>query len=271
MIRSISIRLLLVPILLSLSLSSCKQKSENETRLLGAWRLQRAKGVVTLLSFRDNKTFDVDQQVEGLLAKSNPKQGKVNGTWKMDSSASQLTLEVKTGNPQMGWPAQPIVFRIVTFDDTTLHLMAPDGKHDVWKKVPLSKTGPDREKEASTIKIAPIVVNLAVSASSATQQYHWLCTEVQLMMNNYDIKAGLHPRIQEKIIFFLNSKAYEEINTLDKIAAISEELKNTLNPYLDHRIINVTLNNTILTGRKEAVDQFLAKYGTRTEEAPKKH
>jgi hypothetical protein len=266
-------RLFLFFLLLTLVLS-CEKRSEQENQLLGAWRLQRTKGVNTLLSFRDDHSFEIDQQVEGKLTKSDQKQGKVSGTWVIDKSANQLTMVTQKGDPKIGWPAQTVIFRVVTFDALTLHLMAPDGKHDVWKKVPLSKTGADKNKEASIIKIAPIVVNLAPSAVSANkqyQQYQWICTEVQISLNNYDIKAGLHPRVHEKIIFFLNAKPYEDINTIDKIAALSEDLKKALNPYLDHRINYVTLNNTILTGRQEAVDQFLAKYAGKTEESPKTH
>jgi hypothetical protein len=262
--------LLLIFLLFALVLA-CEKRTEQEDQLVGTWRLQRSKGANVLLSFRNNHAFEIDLQIEGKLSKLADKQGKAGGTWEMDKAASQLTLVTSQEDPRIGWPVQTVVYQIVTFDALTLHLMAPDGKHDVWKKVPLSKGGGGKDKEASTLKIAPLVVNLAPSTVSAHQHYQWICTEVQLTLNNYDIKAGLHPRVHEKAIFFLNSKTYDEMNTLDKLAATAEELKKALNPYLDHRISHLSFNNTVLTGQKEAVEQFMAKYAAPEAEAPKKH
>jgi len=61
------------------------------------------------------------------------------------------------------------------------------------------------------------------------------------------------------------------MNTLDKLAATAGELKQALNPYLDHRISHLTFNNTVLTGRAEAVEQFVAKYKVSEKEASKQH
>jgi flagellar basal body-associated protein FliL len=260
--------------LLFLFVLSCEKGTEQDTRLIGTWRLQQSKGANTLLSFQEKGAFEVNHRTEGGFSSTSDQQGKASGTWELDTAATQLTMVTLQGNAQIGWPAQSGVYQIVTFDAFTLHLMAPDGYHSVWKKVPPSQQdGDTKDKESATVKMAPLVVNLAPSTAGAYQQYRWICTEVQITLNNYDITTGLHPRVYEKTIFFFNSKTYDQMNTLDKLAATAEELKKALNPYLDHRINHLTLNNTILTGRPEAVEQFMARYqGTETEaQPPKKH
>jgi hypothetical protein len=238
---------------------------------MGTWRLQRSKGVNTLLSFQDKGRFEVDQRIEGKVSKNDDNQGKACGAWKLNEAENHLMMTTTQGDHRIGWPTQSLVYYIVTFDALTLHLMAPDGKHSVWKKVPLSISDDAKDKESTILKIAPLVVNLSPSPVSANQHYQWICTEVQITLDHYDITAGLHPRVYEKAIFFLNSKTYDDINTLDKLAAMAEELKKALNPYLDHRITHISLNNTILTGRAEAVEQFLAKYKAPETKPPKKH
>ncbi|MFH0724771.1 MAG: flagellar basal body-associated FliL family protein [Pseudomonadota bacterium] len=261
---------LLFSLLFSVVLS-CEKRTEQENRLIGAWRLQQSRGANTLLSFQEKGAFEVDHQIDGNLTNPGGKQGKASGTWELDSATTRLTMVTLQGNPQIGWPAQSGVYPIVTFDGLTLHLMTPDGQHSVWKKIPQSPGGSAKDKESATVKMAPLVVNLAPSTVSAHNHYRWICTEVQIMLNNYDITSDLHPRVYEKTIFFFNSKTYDQMNTLDKLATTAEELKKALNPYLDHRISHLSFNNTILTGRPEAVEQFMAKYKTPEAEAPKKH
>jgi hypothetical protein len=262
--------LLLFALLLSLVLS-CEKRPEQERRLLGTWQLQRTDGINTLLSFQDNATFEVNQQIESNLSIHQEKQGTASGTWKINKHASQLTLTTRKADPGIGWFPQTEVYSIVTFGTLTLHLMDPIGKNTLWKKLPKNKGDSGKDKAAGTLKIAPLVVNLAPGAVSANQSYQWICTEIIITLNDYDIASGLHPRVWEKAIFFLNSKSYDDINTLDKLAATGEELKKALNPYLDHRINHLTFNNTVLTGRMEAVDQFIAKYAASEENAAKGH
>lgn len=250
---------------------SCEKRTDQESRLIGTWRLQQSRDANTLLSFQNKGAFEVDHRIEGTLPNSGDKQGKAGGTWKLDSAATQLTMVALQGNSQIGWPVQSGVYNIVTFDALTLHLMAPDGRHSIWKKVPLNQDVGAMDTEAATVKMAPLVVNLAPGKVSSNQPYQWICTEVQITLRHYDITAGLHPRVYEKAIFFFNSKTYDQMNTLDKLATTAEELKKALNPYLDHRISHISFNNTILTGKPEAVEQFMAKYKALETEATKKH
>jgi hypothetical protein len=262
--------LLLFALLFSLVLS-CEKRPEQEKRLLGTWQLRRTDGVNTLLSFQDNATFEVNQQIDGNLSIHEEKPGTASGTWEINKTASQLTLTTRKADPGIGWQPQTEVYSIVTFGTLTLHLMDPIGTNTLWKKLPENKGGSGKNKEAATLKIAPLVVNLTPGTASTNPSYQWICTEIIITLNNYDITAGLHPRVQEKAIFFLNSKSYDDLNTLDKLAATGEELKKALNPYLDHRIDHLTFNNTVLTGRTEAVDQFIAKYAASEETAAKGH
>jgi hypothetical protein len=260
--------LLFFSLLFSLMLS-CEKRPEQERRLIGTWQLQRTDGVNTLLSFQDNATFEVNQQIERNLASHEEKPGTATGTWEINKTATQLTLTTRKADPGIGWQPQTAIYSIVTFGTLTLHLMDPTGKNTLWKKLPNNKGG--KGKEAATLKIAPLVVNLAPSAVAANESYQWICTELIITLNNFDISSGLHPRVREKAIFFLNSKSYDDLNTLDKLAATGEELKKALNPYLDHRIDHLTFNNTVLTGRIEAVDQFIAKYAAPEENVAKGH
>jgi len=262
--------LLLFSLLFSLLLS-CEKMPEQERRLLGTWQLRRTDGVNTLLSFHDNATFEVNQQIDSNLPMNAEKSGAASGTWKINKTANQLTLTTRKADPGIGWQPRTEVYSIVTFDTLTLHLMDPSGTNTLWKKRPKNKGAGGKDKEADTLKIAPLVVNLAPSTVDSNQSYKWICTEIIITLNNFDIAAGLHPRVQEKTIFFLNSKSYDDMNTLDKLAAIAEELKKALNPYLDHRIDHLTFNNTVLTGRIEAVEQFIAKYAASEEKAAKEH
>lgn len=253
--------------LLFAGLVACGQKTDLDTRILGTWRQQPTKGIHTILAFRNNGTFEVDQRIEGKLTKIIEKRGKATGTWEMDKAGSRLTLATLEASPEIGWPARTVVYDIVEFDPLTLHLMDPGGKHENWKKIRRSKSANGDGDGIANYKIAPLVVNLAPSKNPSHQRYKWVCTEIDILLNNYDISAGLHPRVHEKAIFFLNAKAYADLNTQPKLQSAAEDLKNLLNPYLEGRISKLSFQNTVLTGRMEAMEEFLAQYTPKEGEA----
>lgn len=250
----------IVVCLLFAGLAACGKQAELDNRILGTWRQQPTKGIHTILAFRNNGTFEVDQRIEGKLTKIVEKRGKASGTWEMDKAGSRLTMVTLEASPEIGWPTRTVVYDIVEFDPLTLHLMDPGGKHENWKKIRRSKSADGEGNGIANYKIAPLVVNLAPSKNPSHRRYKWICTEIDILLNNYDISAGLHPQVHEKAIFFLNAKTYGDLNTQDKLQSAAQELKDLLNPYLDGRISNLSFQNTIVTGRMEAMDEFLAQY-----------
>ncbi len=237
----------------------CGVKAKLHSQIVGTWRMQPKQGVYMILAFHNNGTFEVDERIEGDLSKIVEKVGMADGTWKMAADGSRLTLLTRRGNPQIGWPAATVAYKLAMLDRNNLKLVDPEGNHQHWLRIRSSRQESAGAGKAE-LSVAPIVVNLAPSKEPTYHHYEWVCTKVNMTMNRYNSKAQLPARVREKIIFFLNSKTYQELNTQDKLTAAALQLKDTLNPYLDNRIVNLSFSNTILTGRAQVVDDFMAKY-----------
>jgi hypothetical protein len=259
-IMSLSPRIL-IPIVLSLSLIiGCGKPKELDPRVIGTWGLQQSGGVEILVEFLGDGKFKVNQAKDMHSNSSGSASERASGIWNMDTAKSQVTLTTQKGDPKMGWPPQTVVYTVIALNPLTLHLMDPEGKHHIWKKMSKEEKKPEAGEKGKvvTLKISPLVANLAPSKISTHQQYRWICTGVEIILVNYDPSFGLHPQIQEKAIFFFSSKTYSDLNTPTKLVIAANELKDVLNPYLDNRISGIRFEKTTITGRADVVDQFLA-------------
>jgi hypothetical protein len=249
--------------------AGCGSKDKSHRELVGAWQMQPWRGVYMTLAFHNNGTFEVDERIEGNLSRIVEKRGKASGKWQMDAAGSRLTLTTSTGNRQIGWPAGKVAYSVAVLNRSNLRLVDPGGKHQAWARIRSSREESSGQGKAQ-LCIAPIVVNLAPSRVSTFHPYKWICTEVDMTLDHYKQTMQLPARVREKIIFFLNSKTYEEMNTGDKLSAAARQLKDALNPYMDNRIVTLAFSHTILTERKQVMEDFVARFSAPKKGAAKK-
>jgi hypothetical protein len=225
--------------------------------------MEEAKGQHTILSLKNNGTFQIDLRFEGDLTKIIEKKGNATGTYDVNEADGLIVLDVTGGNAAIGWPEGETTYRIGQIDKLNLVLISPDGREMHWKKS--SRPGSESEtgaeaSEGPTVTLAPLVVSLMPGSSEASQRYKWLCIAMDIQLAPGTSESAFQPRLKDKIILLLSNKAYEDINALDKFEKVSNEIRAMLNPYMDGAVDKVLFSRTIVTGRQEAVDEFCENY-----------
>jgi flagellar basal body-associated protein FliL len=238
----------------------CSGGDSANTDFLGTWRMEEAKGQHTILSLRNNGTFQIDIRFEGDLTKIIEKKGNATGTYEVNNADGLINLKVTGGNTAIGWPEGETIYRIGQMDKLNLVLISPDGRELHWKKSSRQDSKPETATDAPTVTLAPLVVSLMPGSSEASRRYKWLCVALDIQLSPGSLESSFQPRLKDKIILLLSNKAYEDINTLEKLETVSKEIRAMLNPYLDGTVDQVLFNRTIVTGRQEAVDEFCAEY-----------
>jgi hypothetical protein len=238
----------------------CSGADSADTALLGTWRMEKAGGQHTILSLRNNGTFEIDLRIEGDLAKIIDKKGNAAGTWDSNDADGLMVLDVTQGNTDIGWPEGKTTFRIGQADKRNLVLISPDGRELHWQKNSRPASEPETVSGGPTVTLAPLVVSLLPSSSEANRRYKWLCVAMDIQLAPGSSETAFQARLKDKIILLLSNKAYEDINTLDQLGTVAKEIRAMLNPYLDGAVEGVIFSRTIVTGRQEAVDTFCADY-----------
>lgn len=242
------------------SFLGCSGADSASTALLGTWRMESAGGRHTILSLKNNGTFEIDLRIEGELTKIVDKKGSAAGTWNAGDADELLVLNVTWGDASIGWPEGETTYRIGQTDKSHLTLTSPDGREHRWEKSSRPNSEPAAAASGPTVTLAPLVISLISSESEANSRYKWLCVAMDIQFAPENPEPKMHPLWKDKVILLLSSKSYEDINTLDKLEGVSNEIRNLLNPYLDGAVNRVLFSRTIVTGRQEAVDAFCAEF-----------
>ncbi len=241
-------------------LISCAESGRTDTEYLGTWRLQTRKPLHTILSLRNNGTFEVDLRVEGQMTKIVEKRGSASGRWHTNQADGSFTMAVTEGNPEIGWQTGARNFTISEMDGQVLVLASPDGKTYRWEKLGLQESENSTGTELTSISLAPVIVNLSPSSIKAHQRYKWLCTAIDIFLEPVDESPKISPQLKDKILLFLSSMTYGDVDTQDELKTLSKQLRDLINPYMVGRVEKVTFDRTIVTGNQEAVDNFRAEY-----------
>lgn len=90
---------------LCLILSACgeKQTDENRLILLGSWRASHMN-VHTILTLRNNGSWQSEDRVEGRHTRIVEKKGKSTGRWTLESK-ERIVFSVETSEEAGMWPA----------------------------------------------------------------------------------------------------------------------------------------------------------------------
>lgn len=236
----------------------CSGTDSANNAFLGTWRMENAGGRHTVMSLKNNGTFEIDIRIEGALTKIIDKKGGVSGTWEAGETEDRLVLNVTRADASIGWPEGEVAYRIGQRGKSHLVLILPDGREQHWKKSSHTPSEPAAEAEGPTVTLAPLVVSLMPSESEANRRYKWLCVAMDIQLSPGSTGQAIRPQWKDKVILLLSSKSYDEINTLDKLNGVTGEIRNLLNPYFEGAVDRVAFSRTIVTGRQEAVDAFCA-------------
>ncbi|MBU0992224.1 MAG: flagellar basal body-associated FliL family protein [Proteobacteria bacterium] len=275
-------------------LSGCKSGPKVEEFLLGSWRMNQGK-VHSILSFHANGSWILENRVEGKLSKIVAKKGKISGEWfytdelegglpegqgekeKKDETGKKNEAETEASKPKIflvmsviasddeetGWQkgvTKP--FEIVELNKDRLVLKGFDDMVMEWMRVSSSGKNTD-EVTGGTIKasLGSIIVNL--SRTQIRHKRRYLCLDVDIILEvPYEegtlppAPPKLHPRVREAAIFYLSSKTYQELRTVDKAQEILNELKDVLNPYLENKIQELVINTIIITTERKIVEDY---------------
>jgi len=234
--------------------------TENDTSIyLGTWRLQNQTHQYTIMSLKNNGTFETDLRIEGQMSKIIEKKGRAAGTWEAKKTGDRFILNITRGDPSIGWQTGEQIYRIGRLDRTTMVLVSADGREYRWEKNGVHAEDTPEMKDIRTLTLAPLVVNLMPGKSRASQRYKWLCLRMDLQLSPEGEQPSIEARWQNVIITVLSSKTYEEVNAPQKVEVMANELRDLLNPYLNGRVNKVVINKMVVTGRQEAVDAFYAE------------
>jgi len=246
-------------LLFLLGLSAC---SGNEwADPTASWRFNGQEGRYTVLSIRNNGTFDIDIQTEGQLSKIVKKSGQATGTWEIDKTDARLILDITSGADAIGWPEGPNVFHIRQMDKKRMVLVSSSGLETQWEKSShRAEADPATGEAGPSITLAPLVVSLMPGQTQTGRRYKWLCVAMEVQLAPGSLEPEVRSQWQEKVILLLSSKTYEEVNTLDKLKRVGNELKTLLDPYMNDNIQEVRFTRTIVTGNQEAVDTFCSQF-----------
>jgi hypothetical protein len=243
-----------------IALLGCSGTDSPKNEFLGTWRMENRSGQHTIMSLKNNGTFEIDLRIEGKLTKIVDKVGNATGAWTVSETGDQLVLDITQGGASIGWPEGETAYRIEQFDKLHLVLISPDGRTLSWKKSGVTTSESQEEETGPAITVAPLVVSLVPSSNDWNQRYKWLCVAMDIQLQPGTPEQTMRPQWKDKVILYLSSKTYEEINTMDKLTAVSNEIRILLNPYLGGAINKVVFKRTIVTGMQEAVDTFCAEF-----------
>ena len=154
-------------------------------------------------------------------------------------------------------------FEFVQLDKEKLVLKSPDGTTVEWLRVRSDKNQEQLSEGLVTTKLGPLIVNL--SRIKVQHKRRFLCLDVDLVIESSYVQADagspppeikLHPRVREAAIYYLSSKTYQDIRTVDKAQAISNELKDVLNPYVQNRIKELLIKQIVVTSERKVVEDY---------------
>ncbi len=247
---------ILLSLLLSSGLFSCKEEASDKDFLVGSWSSSK-RGVHKILSLRANGSFQHEIRIEGQFTKIIKKTEKASGDW--ETSEGILYFTPQNSEDEINWKTgQTISFEIVELMEDTFTLKSATGKTVTWLRPKgATKKGTGNTNEM-TAGLGPMVVNLSKKRPRALDRY--ICVDMALNLKDNDLQGRapvIHPKVREAAIFHLSSLSFKDVNKLDKVKAVEGQLRDVLNPYMKGKISRITFNKFVVTAKQEAIEEFL--------------
>lgn len=175
-----------------------------------------------------------------------------------------LIMHVAESDGDDDWqPGITVPFEILILDKERLSLKNFNGDIMEWSRVRVGKSEETDIEGTVKMNLGPMVINL--SRTRIRQRRRYLCIDVDLVLEvSYHNTDGLppeppamHPRIKEAAIFYLSAKTYKDLKSVDDAQNVISGLKNVLNPYLQGKIQELTINNIVVSTERKNVEDFL--------------
>ncbi|TWI74392.1 flagellar basal body-associated protein FliL [Desulfobotulus alkaliphilus] len=258
-----------VLILFLAGLVSCGGEREEDPRLLliGSWRISHMN-VHTILTLRNNGSWQSEDRMEGQHTKIIEKRGQSTGRWKMESR-DRLVFSVETAEEAGMWPAGSLqTFDIETLEPGKLVLRHPEtGRTSEWSKVRAQRPVAGEILAHQVVRMEPIIVNIA--RTRVLERQRFLCMEMEFVLGlEYPVSSPeeipppppLHPEVRETILFYLSSLEYRDMNSFDRVKEFRLHLRNMLAPYFDNRLEEIEIRNIIVASSEESLEEFILGY-----------
>lgn len=251
--------LCLLSIALMVGIAACGDDSVSvDDRFLGNWRYQRLNKH-RIMTFLANGGWRGEVRLEGRLAKIIEKREKVNGTW--DVKDNVLHIVPSETSETGGWVAgKPVQFEILEISEDTLKIRSSELGVERYHRI-RSQRADKEESKFATIGLAPIVANLMPDRASMVSRY--LCVELEFTMDNVDPldpDVPIHPKVREAALFHLSSLHYSDVNTMEKVQAVTKDLYRLVRPYMGPDLVTVGIKNIVVTARWKSVEAFIDAY-----------
>lgn len=251
-----------------LALSACaeKQKDDDRLMLLGNWRASHMN-VHTVLTLRNNGSWQAEDRVEGRHTRIVEKRGKSTGRWNLESK-DRIVFSVETAEEAAMWPAGSMQSFDITSKDAGLMVFKREGGRTLeWRKIRAERPEEGEVLLHQVVNMPPLLVNVARSRLLERQRF--LCMEMEFVLSletpvqipeEIPPPPPLHPEVREILLFYLSSLEYKDINSFDKVKAQRLHLRQMLNPYFENRLHEIEVRNIIVASSKESFEEFILQY-----------
>jgi len=227
------------------------------------------------MSLKANGNWESQVRQEGQFSKVVEKKGSQRGTWKLEKDNKYLLISVNSGDDfELDWKVgNEYKYKIESLDEKNLILLKEDsGKKITWirmraKKKVKKSDGGGTLITTRRIDVSPIIVNLKKRSPYSTDRY--VCVKYHIIEKLEKpvakIKEGslykpLAPDIREKILLYLSSLKYKEINKFEKVKKATKAIKNIISPYFNGLLKEFVVDNIIIAGSKGSIEEFIIQY-----------
>ncbi|TYT75620.1 flagellar basal body-associated FliL family protein [Desulfobotulus mexicanus] len=250
-------------------LVSCGGEREEDPRMLliGSWRISHMN-IHTILTLRNNGSWQSEDRMEGQHTKIIEKRGKSTGRWKMESK-DRLVFSVETAEDAGMWPAGSLqTFDIEVLQPGKLILRHPEtGRTSEWAKVRAQRPEQGEILVHQVVRMEPLIVNVA--RARVLERQRFLCMEMEFVLslehpvsNPEEIPPPppLHPEVRETVLFYLSSLEYRDMNSFDRVKEFRLNMREILSPYFDNRLEEIEVRNIIVASSEESLEEFILGY-----------
>lgn len=255
-------------LLLALMMGCGEKEKKEDPRLLliGSWRFSY-RNIHSILNFKNNGTWNLENRVEGKYSKIVEKKGALTGTWLLEENRLTINVEDDGGGEVEMWALGSHVFEVVRLDAVTLVLKDEKEKEREWSKVRAQQAKAGEVQAHQTIPIKPLIVNVTKTRDMEKSRY--LCIDLEVVLtlelptaNPEEIPPPppLHPEVREKILIYLSSFTYRDLNSFDKIKKIKAHLETIMRPYFAGQMDELHINNVVVASSEASLDEFILQY-----------
>ncbi|MCW7753070.1 flagellar basal body-associated FliL family protein [Desulfobotulus sp. H1] len=248
---------------------SCGGKKEEDPRMLliGSWRISHMN-IHTILTMRNNGSWQSEDRMEGQHTRIIEKRGKSTGRWQMESK-DRLVFSVESSEEAGLWSQGSLqTFILETLEPRKLVLRHPEtGRTSEWTKVRADRPAEGEILAHQAVRMEPLIVNVARTRILERQRF--LCLDLEFILglehpveNPEEIPPPppLHPEVRETLLFYFSSLEYRDLNSFERVKEVRLHLRKMLNPYFDNRLEEIEVRNIIVAASSESLEEFILQY-----------